>query len=48
MPNGDLKINSLLLSLIEKLDLTFGDKKGTYPILEFIETTDVEPKENKG
>lgn len=48
MPNGDLRINSLFdKSYIEKLDLTFGDKEGNYPILEFIETTDVEPKENK-
>lgn len=48
MPNGDLKINSFFdKSYIQKLDITLGNKDGNYPILEFIETTDIEPKENK-
>lgn len=48
LPDGTLKINSLFdKSYIQKLDLTFGNKKNNYPILDFIETTEYSPKENK-
>ena len=48
MPDGTLKINSIFdKSYLQKLDITLGNKKANYPILEFIETTEKEPKENK-
>ena len=48
LPDGTLKINTIFdKSYIQKLDITLGNKKGDYPILEFIETTPVHPNENK-
>lgn len=48
MPNGNLKINSLFdRSYINKLDITLGNKKGNYPVLYFIENSDITPTQNK-
>lgn len=45
---GKLKINSFLdKSYLEKTNITLGNKKGNYPILEFIEKVEIEPKENE-
>ena len=45
---GKLKINSVFdKSYIHKVDITLGDKKGNYPILSFIETSEIIAKNNK-
>ena len=45
---GKLKINSVFdKSYINKVDITLGDKKGNYPILSFIETSEIIAKNNK-
>lgn len=48
LPNGNIKITSELdKSYIKDTEITLGNKKGNYPILSFIENTEIEPKENK-
>lgn len=48
MPDGSLKINTIFdKSYIQKLDITLGNKKGNYPVLEFIENTPIHPSQNK-
>lgn len=49
LPNGNLKINSIFNNrdYIERLNITLGNKKSNYPILEFIELTEITPNQNK-
>ena len=48
LPNGELKITSDLdKSYIEDTKITIGSKDGNYPVLSFIENTEIQPKENK-
>lgn len=48
MPNGNLKINSFFdKSYLRKYDITIGNKKGNYPVLEFIENSEIVPDFNK-
>ncbi|WP_288866808.1 hypothetical protein [uncultured Sneathia sp.] len=48
LPNGKLRITSDLdKSYIEDTKITIGSKDGNYPVLSFIENTEIQPKENK-
>lgn len=48
LPNGELRITSDLdKSYIEDTKITIGSKDGNYPVLSFIENTEIQPKENK-
>lgn len=48
MPDGSIKINSWFnKDYINKLDLTIGNKENNFPVLSFIESTDIKPKNNK-
>lgn len=48
IPNGNIRINTLLtVHILKKINITLGNKKGNYPVLYFIENSDIVPVQNK-